>query len=217
MQTSLEDLEVSTNLLTAIFGVSKLRSLSLKFIPLDEVQYAQSPDDQANGVSANETLDFEIAKVRKRFVNQLTLFNHAVENNLDGVDNTSEKMSLELPSFAQSGSFRYLTRLTISSMFGNMNHWSAWLLGVLIGSPCLGHLSLSISHWTEIERQCLPVPDKQPCKKFFSGLCEAYGKKTTRLLKLRSLRLASPIQFPNRLTLSMLTEPKHLEELYICN
>ncbi|OAR00980.1 hypothetical protein LLEC1_02070 [Akanthomyces lecanii] len=214
-----EEMEVPTNLLAAVFGVSKLRSLSLKlkFITMDKVRYMQSPDGPATGPNSNEFVDSEIEKVKNRFIDEMKLLNVAIRNDLDSLNKTGERMLLELPSFERSRVFPFLTRLTILSMFGNMNYWSAWLLEILIGSPCLKHLSLSISSWLVTERRCLPLPYIQPCRNFFSGLCKAYGKKATVLLKLRSLRLAYPIQFPDRSTLSALTDTKHLEELYICN
>ncbi len=51
----------------------------------------------------------------------------------------------------------------------------------------------------------------------FSGLCFEYGERALHPLQLRTLRLGRPFSFPDLPTLSILTELKHLEDIYIFN
>lgn len=185
------------------------------------VVYTLSPHNTGIGPEANEPLDFELKRLTKEDQDRYGQGFREYTAKVYGwkkfdAEQAFMKIQLKLPAFYQSGGFESLTRLTILNMHGNMNYWLAWLLDVLVGSPSLEHLSLSISGETMINRERLPTPDIQPCRSFFLDLCQAYGKKVARPMKLRSLRLGESIQFPARSTLSVLTDTKYLEELYMC-
>ncbi|KGQ12154.1 hypothetical protein BBAD15_g2118 [Beauveria bassiana D1-5] len=113
--------------------------------------------------------------------------------------------------------FENLTRLTLLDIFGELSYWLDWITDLLCQSPSLELLSFSIGTLTRwaIEDEMSGSSADPPYRTFFSDLCNRYSNQSIKQLKLRSLRLPSPIRCPDLPTLSKLTDTTYLEDIYV--
>ncbi|KAJ3493028.1 hypothetical protein NLG97_g4994 [Lecanicillium saksenae] len=195
---SIRDACISTELFCAVFLRQKLQHLSISF-ENDMERFTRLRSDMQALNDANAGFDAQLTKKFKDIYK-----NWEVKPQL-----------LELPSFHLRHGFESLKYLRICNMFGNLKYWETWLLEILLGSPLLQHLILSIAPTTEVAY--LNPSSEQPHRTFFIDLCHSYGKQTKCRLKLQTLRLGYPIQYPDLPALSVLTEAKYLRDIYMCH
>ncbi len=231
-----QDLNVSHQLMVALSEVPHLRSLALNFLAnvgpnLDDsdassgsivgtevLSSSQATEETAEGTDN----DLNASNISDGMTCQvIDLVDGEVNLGEDGPEETDleDLILIRLPPrftpVFKLESFRNMNRLSVMNMFGDPNIWSEWLLGILPQSPSLKHLSLSIAEETEhILYHC---QKQEALARVFSGLCFEYGERALHPLQLRTLRLGRPFSFPDLPTLSILTELKHLEDIYIFN
>ncbi|OAA82238.1 FK506-binding protein 2 [Akanthomyces lecanii RCEF 1005] len=233
---SVQDLNVSHQLMVTLSEVPHLRSLALNFLAnvgpnLDDsdassgsivgtevLSSSQATEETAEGTDN----DLNASNISDGMTCQvIDLVDGEVNLGEDGPEETDleDLILIRLPPrftpVFKLESFRNMNRLSVMNMFGDPNIWSEWLLGILPQSPSLKHLSLSIAEETEhILYHC---QKQEALARVFSGLCFEYGERALQPLRLRTLRLGRPFSFPDLPTLSILTELKHLEDIYIFN
>ncbi|EGX91839.1 FK506-binding protein 2 precursor [Cordyceps militaris CM01] len=125
----------------------------------------------------------------------------------------------EMPGFAELRlrhfpllSLTTLTRLTLLELSGHMGSWITWIVNILLQNEGLEHFSFSIytpRGW-DVEDN-----DQPPRVTFCFELCHKYAEKSSKKMKLRSLHVAWPVMFPDLPTLSQLTDPAYLEDIYM--
>ncbi|KAK3902227.1 hypothetical protein C8A05DRAFT_34093 [Staphylotrichum tortipilum] len=109
--------------------------------------------------------------------------------------------------------FKNLESLTLNHLGGSLPAWRAHLAQVLMDSPNLKALDLSLSGMTI--RQMYPGPEYD--LRWFDRLCDDYGTRGGVPLKLRSLRCGHAVFPLSHSSLTRLVDLAHLEEVDICN
>lgn len=116
--------------------------------------------------------------------------------------------------------FSNLTRLTLLEICDNLQQWTNHLLQTLLNNSGLEHISLSVNnasmHLADFFEGNLDH-DQRTYYRFFTDLCLQYGKKSDARLKLRSLRLASGICFPELQDLAQMVDATCIHEIFVCN
>ncbi|OAR00985.1 hypothetical protein LLEC1_02071 [Akanthomyces lecanii] len=232
----IHDLDVSYRLMASLSEVSHLRSLALNFLPIvwpstEDSDASSGPIADSDASTASHATE-ETADGTNIGSNSSDIYDVIFTTTyqvIDGEGHHSQDAPEEIgpeglpvtqpaarfPPVFKLESFRNLTRLSVMNMFGDPNIWTEWLLNILLQSPSLKHLSLSIAAETDdiLDR---PLEQEQLIS-VFGSLCIEYGTRDAQRLQLRTLRLGFPFSFPDLPTLSNLTEPKHLEDVYIFN
>ncbi|KAJ4163692.1 hypothetical protein LMH87_005403 [Akanthomyces muscarius] len=167
---SVQDLNVSHQLMVALSEVPHLRSLALNFLAnvgpnLDDSDASSGSIVGTEVLSSSQATE-ETAEGTDNDLNASNISDGMTCQVIDLVDSEvnlgeddPEETDLEdlilirlPPRFTpvfKLESFRNMNRLSVMNMFGDPNIWSEWLLGILPQSPSLKHLSLSIAEETE--------------------------------------------------------------------
>ncbi len=109
--------------------------------------------------------------------------------------------------------FKDLESLTLNQLAGDLLQWREHIIQVLLGSPNLQSLDLSLSGMRLHEVHGGDMYDKR----YFDRLCDDYAARGGARLKLRSLRFGHAIYPMSHASLSRLTDLAYLEEVAICN
>ncbi|KAK0716712.1 hypothetical protein B0T21DRAFT_375385 [Apiosordaria backusii] len=107
-----------------------------------------------------------------------------------------------------------LTSLTLNSMYGDLAQWQRQIVQVLVKSPALEKLSLSISRLTLGRYDAWGLPDHA---KFFDRLCVHYAERGGQPLHLKTLTMGQSIFPMSYQALTNFVDLSYLEEVYIDN
>ena len=110
-------------------------------------------------------------------------------------------------------SFRDLRCLTLSEIGDELLAWRAQIVQILVASPALTALDLSISSMAIYRNHDRDIYDPR----FFDRLCDDYAEAGGMPLKLRSLRCGHAIYPMSHGSLAKLVSLECLEEIAICN
>jgi len=140
-----------------------------------------------------------------------------------GSNDNSDPMLVFPHAELKLSAFSGLQRLSLHKMWGDISSWETQLLQVLLNSPHLKHISLSISEatrsmYTVYTGARSPVPHAEnPCKWFFEKLARKYGENQGQTLNLKSMRLRGRWSFPNRSGTAKCVNWDAIEEIHIDN
>ena len=111
--------------------------------------------------------------------------------------------------------FKDLESLTLNQLGGDLAQWREDIVRVLLGSPNLRALDLSLSGM-RIHEIHVGGGDQYD-RRWFDQLCDDYAARGGVRLKLRSLRFGHAVFPMDHVSLSRLTDLAHLEEVDVCN
>ncbi len=109
--------------------------------------------------------------------------------------------------------FQNLQSLTLNQIGGNLRAWQAHIVKILLQSPTLKELSLSLCAMAIYVGHFASIYDVL----YFDRLCDSYAKAGGAPLKLRSLKCGQAMMPMSLASLVKLTDLQYLEEADICN
>jgi hypothetical protein len=145
---------------------------------------------------------------------------HADNEQILNVDTDASEQSLERFSHLEA-KFRFagLRKLSLLGLWGNTRAWRNQILQIVLNSPDLEYLALSLSDDTTYESEDETgeelSPDLPLDTDMFQWLCREYAEATDRQLHFKSTRVDYGIKTPNSISVTGWGNPNGLAKVYI--
>ena len=138
------------------------------------------------------------------------------------VDTDATEQSLERFSHIEEQfTFAGLRKLSLLVLWGDIIAWRNQILKIILNSPDLEFLALSISRDAELEPEDdtggAGAPDSSIRTDIFEWLSRQYGKATDRPLQFKSTQLHWGTKIPNVIVKEGWANPNGLDVVYIWN